>query len=130
MFKKKKETVQLVEGITPEISKPKKKKKFKKRYIAIGIVVILVALIAVNAINAKNVLPVVTVSQALKGDLKSELSTSGLISSEEEKTYYAEVTAPVSVLHIEKGDTVKTGDVLVEFNTTDLENQYEQTALQ
>lgn len=128
--KKKKETVELVDSNITEISKTKKKKKkFKKRYIFIGLAVVVVAFLIVNSIFAKDASPVVTVSQALKGDIKAELSTSGLVSSESDKTYYAEVAAPIKALNIKKGDLVKTGDLLVEFDTTDLENTYQQAAL-
>lgn len=66
------------------------------------------------------------------GDIKEIYNASGKIESENTKTYYSPVTAPITRCNIAVGDTVKAGDVIVSFDTTNLErdNQKAQLSLQ
>ena len=54
--------------------------------------------------------------------LSNEIEVTGVVHGETEKTYYAEVTAPISMLTLKVGDTVKSGEKIVEYDTWDLEN--------
>ena len=53
--------------------------------------------------------------------IEETLSTSGTVSSEQSKTYYAPVGATISEMSIALGDEVAEGQQLVSFDTTDLE---------
>ena len=54
--------------------------------------------------------------------LSNEIEVTGVIHGEKEKTYYAEVTAPIAMLDLKVGDTVRAGEKIVEYDTWDLEN--------
>lgn len=62
-------------------------------------------------------------------DISSTISTSGIISSDDVTTYTSPVNAPISEINVKAGQTVKKGDVIVTFDTTDLEDQYNQANL-
>ncbi len=101
---------------THEVAK-KPKKKFKKRYIFIGIAVLLVALIIVSRLNAaKNAVVYVDTNEASLGTIENVLSISGTVQSAETKTYFSEVTAPVSEVNVKVGDKVKKGDTLCTYD--------------
>ena len=57
------------------------------------------------------------------------MSTSGTVSSEQSKTYYAPVGATISEMKIALGDEVAEGQQLVSFDTTELENRKAKAAL-
>ena len=67
-----------------------------------------------------------------RGDVKEIYNVSGTVDSEKKKVFYSPVNAPVSQLHAEVGQSVKAGDLLVTFDTSDLEknNQKAQMDLQ
>ena len=50
--------------------------------------------------------------------------------SEESKTYFAQVGATIGELHVKAGDSVKTGDLLLSYDTADLERALKQTELE
>ena len=54
--------------------------------------------------------------------IASEIEVTGVVHGENEKTYYAEVTAPISMLDIKVGDIITAGEKIVEYDTWDLEN--------
>lgn len=54
--------------------------------------------------------------------LSNEIEVTGVIHGEKEKTYYAEVTAPIAMLDLKVGDTVRAGEKIVEYDIWDLEN--------
>lgn len=61
--------------------------------------------------------------------LANEIEVTGTVHGETETSYYAGVTAPISMLDLKVGDTVKIGEKIVEFDTKDLENEYENARL-
>lgn len=54
---------------------------------------------------------------------------SGTVDSEKKKVFYSPVNAPVSQLHAKVGQSVKAGDTLVTFDTSDLEKNNEKAQL-
>lgn len=60
--------------------------------------------------------------EAVISSLSNEIEVTGIVHGETERTYYAEVTAPIQMLDLKVGDTVKAGEKIVEFDTWDLEN--------
>lgn len=73
-----------------------------------------------------------TVTEASIGTVKEVYNSSGTIESENTKTYYSPVTAPVTVCSAVAGQTVRAGDLLISYDTTNLErdNQQAQLSLQ
>lgn len=66
---------------------------------------------------------------AEKGNVKEVFNSSGTIESENTKTYYSPVTAPVKEYNVAAGQPVKAGDLLVSFDTTTLERDNQQAQL-
>ncbi len=58
-----------------------------------------------------------------------EVEVTGDIHGEQEVTYYAEVTAPISMLTLSVGDSVGNGEQLITYDTTDLEKAKEEAQL-
>lgn len=71
-------------------------------------------------------LQVVTVK---KGDVKQTYNTSGTVESGKVKVFYSPVNAPVLTCNAEAGMAVKAGDMLVTFDTTNLERDNRQSEL-
>lgn len=63
------------------------------------------------------------------GTLANEVEVTGVVHGEIEKTYYSEITAPISMLNIKAGDTVSNGQKIVEYDTWDLENIFAEAKL-
>lgn len=72
---------------------------------------------------------VLNVTKAQKGTVRETYNSSGTIESENTKTYYSPVTAPIKECKAVIGQTVKTGDLLVTFDTTNLERDNKQAQL-
>lgn len=104
-----------------------KKNNPKKRKKIIRIVVIVVTILAVGgAVGARAYMSSttaqkVTTVEATSGEIEQIINTSGTVQSEEVKTYFSDVTAPILKLNAEAGNTVKTGEELIIFDTEDLE---------
>ena len=120
---KKKEAETNTEGVI------KPKKKFKKRWIALALVVLLVAFFVFRSVQQKNAPLPVTVANVMTGDIEEVVSVSGNIVSDETKTYYAEVAAPIDVLELNAGDRVEKGDVLYSYDEKELELAKKQAEL-
>ena len=96
-------------------------KKHRKAWIAaIAAVAVIGVGLYVKASSSK-VLPSVLCQAAAVGDVEETLSASGKVGSAETQTYYAPVGTIVQALHVKEGDAVHKGDVLVTFDTEDLE---------
>ncbi len=96
-------------------------KKIRKRWIALGVVVLLIAGVAVNAASKGNQVPQIPAVQVARGDVETIVSASGVVESEDCRVYYAPLNAKVAKVNVEKGDSVKKGDVLLTYDTEDLE---------
>lgn len=128
MFKKKKaDSTTDLQEIKPV---KKKNKKLVKRIIIGAVIVIVLAIIILPKMFAPEVVPSVITEKAYVGNIEQVLSTSGFVESEDTKTYYSDTNAKITEFNLEKGSNVHNGDVLVAFDTQDLENQYEQQKLQ
>lgn len=109
-----------------------KKKNRKKWKIILPIAVILILLLAVGMSrgNQGEVVQEVETAKAVKADIKAALETSGTIECEEVRSYSSPVTAKVSDVSLQVGDTVKKGDFLLTFDTASLEKSYTISQLQ
>jgi RND family efflux transporter MFP subunit len=110
----------------------KPKRKFKKRYVVIGIALLLVAFIVFNSINsAKKAVVMVETKEASLGTIENILSISGTVQSAESKTYFSDVTAPLSEINVKVGDKVAAGDTLYTYDEAalDLSKQTAELAI-
>lgn len=110
------------------------KKKIKTWQIVTAVFAVILLALLVNIVKqsmgaAAAGTPVTTV-QVLKGDITQTVDTSGSVESEESKTYFAQVGATIGELHVKAGDSVKTGDLLLSYDTADLEQALKQTELE
>ena len=72
----------------------------------------------------------VAVAAVGQGDVVRTIAVEGHIETEEEKAYYAKVTAPVSTFDLKAGDVVQKGDTLVTYDTQEYDRSLEQAQLQ
>lgn len=110
----------------------KPKRKFKKRYVVIGVALLLVAFIVFNSINsAKKAVVMVETKEASLGTIENILSISGTVQSAESKTYFSDVTAPLSEINVKVGDKVAAGDTLYTYDEAalDLSKQTAELAI-
>lgn len=69
------------------------------------------------------------VVKAERGTVKEVYNSTGTIESENTRTYYSPVTAPIKECRAVAGQTVKAGDLLVTFDATNLERDNQQAQL-
>ena len=110
-----------------------RKKKSKKKLV-IGVGVLAVAAVAGANIYgsrnaAENVIPQVEVVKAVRDNVQQTVETSGIVVSEEQKTYFSPVNAKVNVADVKEGEMVKAGTKLVEFDQKDLEREEKKAEL-
>ena len=110
-----------------------RKKKSKKKLV-IGVGVLAVAAVAGANIYgsrnaAENVIPQVEVVKAVRDNVHQTVETSGIVVSEEQKTYFSPVNAKVDVADVQEGEMVKAGTKLVEFDQKDLEREEKKAEL-
>ncbi len=106
-----------------------KKKKIIRRSI-IGVVAgVFVLFIVISNIAAANTKPVVYTAQVSKGDIEQTLSTSGTVTSEETKTYFAPISVKVGEINVEAGGTVQKGEPVITYDQTALMNEKKTTEL-
>lgn len=103
----------------------------KKKVIAIIVLVVVGAgIFGLNRLNkAKNTKSTVKTADVTQGDLEVYLSSSAPVKSQEVKDYYG-AQAKVSKVDVKVGDTVKKGQVLVQYDAQDLETPVKQAKLQ
>lgn len=136
--KKKKETeiaedsdIEILDMNTPkkDPAKARKKKKIIRRCVIGGIAVVIVVLIVVSNLSAKNAVPMLSVVEVSTGDVEETVTGSGFVTSEVSKTYFSPVNATIGEFSIKMGDSVKAGDKLIAFDTSDLLIETEKAAL-
>ena len=108
-------------------------KKKRRRIVRLVVVLVIVALIAAYFIfswmKMKDYVPTVATETAQTGDIEQIVSLSGSVASGEEKSYFADVSAPIASRPVSVGDTVNAGDTLVTFDTSDLTLSKQQAQL-
>lgn len=107
-----------------------KKLTKKKKWAAIAVAVVVVGAIAANAATKGNSVPVFPTVAVTRGDVETKVTASGIVESEEARVYYAPLNAKVAHVSIEQGDSVKAGDVLLTYDTEDLEFTQREGALE
>ncbi len=105
------------------------KKKGIVKFVILGIVAAVIIIAVIFNIQKKNAPMPVTVEQVAKGDIEVIVSISGNVSSDETKTYYSDIAAPISEFELTVGDRVNKGEVLYQFNEEELEKMKKQAEL-
>ncbi len=93
-----------------------RKKKIIKRSILGGVAVLVVLFILINSIAASNMATIVFTTAVTKDDVEQVLSTSGIVKTQESKTYFSDVAVEVGQINVTLGDSVKNGDVLFSYD--------------
>ena len=103
----------------------------KKRIIIITIIAIIVIVTAVNLFGKDRTnAQLVRITKAEMGDIQSWLSTNALIQSNDVKNYFGTSGLKVKNIHVEVGDAVKKGDIILEYDLFDLETAVKQAEIQ
>lgn len=110
---------------------PAKKKKLPAWVIIPVLAVVVLIGVGISMIipkkgSSSTSLKTVTAS---KTSVKDVYNATGSVESEETKTYYSPVTAPISKLNAVLGQPVKEGDVLISYDTSELEKANTQAQL-
>ena len=114
--------------------KVSEKKKKSKKKLVIGVGILAVAAVAgANIYGSRNVaenaVPQIEVVKAVRDNVQQTVETSGMVVSEEQKTYFSPVNAKVDVADVKEGETVKAGTKLIEFDQKDLEREEKKAEL-
>ncbi len=107
-----------------------KKKKGKKIIVLLIVAVLVVGAFWACSRTVESVANLVEVVQPEIGSVEELVSLSGVVESEEVKTYYAAVSGMLSEVSVEAGDMVKTGDILVTYDMEEMKEVLEQARLQ
>lgn len=100
---------------------PAKKKKVRRKYILISVAGAVVLLVMLSKILGGNAaLPVMT-KTVVKGDIEATLSTSGMVKSEERKSYYSQIDSKIGKIPVAVGDTVKKGEILLTYDSKEMD---------
>ncbi|WP_029320860.1 efflux RND transporter periplasmic adaptor subunit [Butyrivibrio sp. AE3004] len=129
--KKKRNSSETAEGITTENNEtyvPGKKKGYLK-FIVLGVAALVIGGIVFANIKAKNAPKSVNITKVGKGDIEVIVSISGNVASDETKTYYAKLQAPIGKLGLTVGDRVGKGDVIYAYDEANLEKTKKQAEL-
>jgi HlyD family secretion protein len=114
-----------------ESSKPPRKKL--PGWVIIPIIAVIILIIVVASVlskkNSGSQASSLQVSTVTTGNIQEVYNASGKIESENTKTYYSPVTAPITECIAKVGDAVKSGDLLVSFDTKNLERDNQQAQL-
>ena len=72
----------------------------------------------------------VSTTNAFRGDIEENVSTSGKVASEEKTVLFAPVSGRLSEINVAAGDAVKAGDVLMTYDMDQMEQRLQEASLQ
>lgn len=94
--------------------------KGKKKIILISSAI--VAVIAIGGVSiSSNAAMSVSAYQAERGCLESEIEVNGTVESNTDKIYFCDIDAKVGKILVKEGDFVKKGDLLISYDSEELE---------
>ncbi len=104
-------------------------KKKRRRIVLLIVAAIFVLLVILGKLLAGNApMPVVTTA-AIKGEIEQTISTGGTVESDETQNYFSEVGVKIGTVHVQAGDAVKKGDLLVSYDEEALQTELELARL-
>lgn len=103
----------------------------KKKYVIWAIAIVVIGGIFYLRFQSQNKLKYTEVktSKAAMGDIKSYLSTTATIKSKNSKDYFG-LSGKVLTINVKVGDSVKSGELLVKYDTPDLNTSVKQAQIQ
>lgn len=107
--------------------------KGKKKWLKIGVpaaLVLVVTLVFGSVSAGKNAGMQVYTTKVFEGSIATHLSTTGNVSAEDKKTFFAPTNVKVAGVEVEKGDIVKAGDMLICFDEEAVEYAKRQSELE
>ena len=101
------------------------------KWIIIAILII-VAILGFRACSSagNNMMSMVETVTAERGNLEDYVSVTGMIESDEVKNYYSPVSGKLSDINVERGQTVKKGDMLISYDMDAMAKNLELARLQ
>ena len=111
-------------------TRPEAKKKRQRTIIIIIVVLIILLFLVLRGCSGGGVGAVVTTTSATRGSLQESISTSGTVAAEQIKVVFAPAGGKLDKVNVEAGDAVKKGDVLISYDSTALDRNFRQAALQ
>lgn len=109
------------------------KKKHKRKITPIIIAAVVVLFIIVRVIGhmmSSSMAPLVTTTQALRGDIQESVTTSGTVLSEDVLVVFAPANGILADVNVEAGDAVQAGEQLITYNMDQQERTLRSAALQ
>ena len=100
----------------------KKKRKIIRRCVLGGVVVLFVLFRITTSISAKNAGLIVQTEAVTIQDIEQTMNTSGIVKSEETKTYFAPLSLKIGSVSVAAGDSVQKGQPLIVYDADALEN--------
>ncbi len=130
MFKKKKDEefdVKPQKEKKPLDGAAKKKRKKIIAFVLVGVVVLLV--VVQNVFGKNEVQTYVAAAEAVTGEIEQVINTSGTVTTEKTKSYFSDVSVKIDSVPVAVGDAVKAGDLLIAYDTAELEKEKELARL-
>lgn len=113
--------------------KSKGKNQNRTLYIVLGGVAVAIVILAIvgTSLNKKSgsSLPSVLTTEIKTGEVAEKVDTSGMVESQNKKTFFSPVNATIEKLNFQAGDSVISGETLISFNLEDLEEQNQKAEL-
>ena len=117
-------------GKVPKTAQQVKKVKKRKTVIwCVCAVAVVGGVAATKMMPKQDAVPVARVTAVKSGDITSVLDTSGTVISLKTKTYFSPVNANIREYNSKVGQVVKKGDMLVAFDTNNLEKDNQKAEL-
>ena len=84
----------------------------------------IVLLVVVQNVFGKNeVQTFVSTAEAVTGEIEQVINTSGTVTTEKTKSYFSDVSVKIDSVPVAVGDAVKAGDLLISYNSEELEKE-------
>ena len=106
------------------------KKRKKAPVIIAAIIIVLIVIRMVSCAFSGNAGVMVSTTNAFRGDIEENVSTSGKVASEEKTVLFAPVSGRLSEINVAAGDAVKAGDVLMTYDMDQMEQRLQEASLQ
>lgn len=106
------------------------KKRKKAPVIIAAIIIILIVIRMVSCAFSGSAGVMVSTTNAFRGDIEENVSTSGKVASEEKEILFAPVGGRLSEINVAAGDAVKAGDVLITYDMDQMEERLQEATLQ
>ena len=110
--------------------KEEKRKRKKAPIIIAAIIIILIVIRMVSCAFSGSAGVMVSTTNAFRGDIEENVSTSGKVVSEEKAVLFAPVGGRLNEVNVAAGDAVKAGDVLMTYDMEQMEERLQEATLQ